>query len=284
MFNPDPKCFKDSANIQMIIDKIQISAPWKITKYAEAYLNPIIANDGDKQPMIRILMLIDSGGSLNLISKKLVDTLKLSCKTTYKEFSTIAGKAKATKNTLISFCCKLKDRITLRENDEFISAVPSYTHFLTVKNLPFIVVESPEYMFSIGKMAQRKYKIPIDRTEEFFPTDYQKDQDQPGNNSVINSTIKAKMQTQLLAEERNKQEIFRSGNTLEEMAEPIENNLETLHPRRIVGDISPTSWEETRVGSTASRENEEFCRRMRINESIIDANNFYEVSFHNIIN
>ncbi|KAG4090662.1 hypothetical protein H8356DRAFT_1341254 [Neocallimastix lanati (nom. inval.)] len=189
-----------------------------------------------------------------------------------------SGKAKATKNTLISFCCKLKDRITLRENDEFISAVPSYTHFLTVKNLPFIVVESPEYMFSIGKMAQRKYKIPIDRTEEFFPTDYQKDQDQPGNNSVINSTIKAKMQTQLLAEERNKQEIFRSGNTLEEMAEPIENNLETLHPRRIVGDISPTSWEETRVGSTASRENEEFCRRMRINESIIDANNFYEGS------
>lgn len=116
MFNPDPKFFKDSVEIQKIIDKIQVKAPWKITKYAEAYVNPVIASPTNgKQPIIRLLMLIDSGGSLNLISKKLVNILKLPCKASYQEFSTIAGKVKASQNTLISLCCKLKDRP--REND-----------------------------------------------------------------------------------------------------------------------------------------------------------------------
>ena len=80
--------------------------------------------------MIRILMLIDSGGSLNLISRKLIDVLKLPSKTSYQEFSTIAGKAKATRKALISFCCKLKDKIRQIEDSEFISAVPQYSHFL----------------------------------------------------------------------------------------------------------------------------------------------------------
>jgi len=34
MFTPDPKYFKDSLEIQKIIDRIQVTAPWKITKYA----------------------------------------------------------------------------------------------------------------------------------------------------------------------------------------------------------------------------------------------------------
>ena len=75
-------------------------------------------------------------------------------------------------------------------------------HFLVVKNLPFVIIDSLDYMFSIGKMAQRKYKIPIDRIEEFFPTDYRIDQDEPGNNPAINETIENAMQTQLLAEEK----------------------------------------------------------------------------------
>jgi len=80
MFVPSTKDFKNGEEIQKLIDKIQISAPWKITKYAEAYINPVIKNDQSKPPMIRVLMLIDSGGSLNLISKKLIDTLKLPSK------------------------------------------------------------------------------------------------------------------------------------------------------------------------------------------------------------
>jgi len=111
MFTPDPKYFTEGLDLQKLVDKLQASAPWKITKYAEAYLNPVIISGSSKQPMIKLLMLIDSGGSLNLISKKLVDLLKLPCKASYQEFSTIAGEAKATKKTLISFCCKLADRI-----------------------------------------------------------------------------------------------------------------------------------------------------------------------------
>ncbi|KAL6612111.1 hypothetical protein U3516DRAFT_521736, partial [Neocallimastix sp. 'constans'] len=111
LFVPSTKDFKNGEDIQKLIDKIQVAAPWKITKYAEAYINPIIKNDESKPPMIRILMLIDSGGYLNLISKKLMDVLKLSSKSSYQEFSTIAGKAKATRKALISFCFKLKDRI-----------------------------------------------------------------------------------------------------------------------------------------------------------------------------
>jgi len=57
-------------------------------------------------------------------------------------------------------------------------------------------------------MAQRKYNIPIDRIEEFFPTDYQSNQDQPGNNIIVNTTIKDQMQTQLLAEEKDNQAIY----------------------------------------------------------------------------
>jgi len=100
---------------------------------------------------------------------------------------------------------------------EFISAVPQYSHFLVVKNLPFIVVDSPEYMFSIGKMAQRTYHIPIDWMEEFFPTDYRLNQDEPGNIRAINSTIEEKMQSQLLAEESDKQQLLREQIQLEDL-------------------------------------------------------------------
>jgi len=282
MFTPDPKYFTDSIDLQKIIDKLQVSAPWKITKYAEAYINPVITNNSEKQPMIRLLMLIDSGGSLNLISKKLIDILKLPCKASYQEFSTIAGKAKATRKTLISFCCKLADKVRETNDEEFINAVPQYSHFLVVKNLPFVVIDSPDYMFSIGKMAQRKYKIPIDRIEEFFPTDYRLDQDGPGNNPIINETIENAMQNQLLAEEKDEQDIIRTGYPLEELGETIENNLETVHPRRTKGDQSSTTWEEVPIISTAR--NNEFHRRMRErNEEIINVSNHYDVSFHNIL-
>ncbi|KAL6625043.1 hypothetical protein U3516DRAFT_517252, partial [Neocallimastix sp. 'constans'] len=127
MFTPDPKYFTNSIDLQKTIDKLQVSAPWKITKYAEAYINPIITSNSEKQPMIRLLMLIDSGGSLNLISKKLIDILKLPSKASYQEFSTIAGKAKATRKTLISFCCKLSDKIRETNDEEFLNAVPQYS-------------------------------------------------------------------------------------------------------------------------------------------------------------
>ncbi|KAG4099919.1 hypothetical protein H8356DRAFT_906072, partial [Neocallimastix lanati (nom. inval.)] len=187
MFTPDPKYFTNSIDLQKTIDKLQVSAPWKITKYAEAYINPIITSNSEKQPMIRLLMLIDSGGSLNLISKKLIDILKL------------------------------PNKIRETNDEEFLNAVPQYSHFLVVKNLPFVIIDSPDYMFSIGKMAQRKYKIPIDRIEEFFPTDYRLNQDEPGNNPIINETIENAMQNQLLAEEKDEQDINRTGYPLEEL-------------------------------------------------------------------
>ncbi|KAL6625786.1 hypothetical protein U3516DRAFT_658870 [Neocallimastix sp. 'constans'] len=53
----------------------------------------------------------------------------------------------------------------------------------------------------------------------------------------------------------------------------------------MIGDNFETTWEEARVESTANRENREFRRRMReVHEEIMNVNNFYEVSFHNIIN
>jgi len=284
MFTPDPKYFTSGLELQKAIDKLQISAPWKITKYAEAYINPVIISNTEKQPMIRLLMLIDSGGSLNLISKKLVDLLKLPSKASYQEFSTIAGKAKATRKTLISFCCKLADRIRETNNEEFLNAVPQYSHFLIVKNLPFIIIDSPDYMFSIGKMAQRKYHIPIDRIEEFFPTDYRMNQDEPGNNPIVNETIENAMQNQLLAEEKDEQDINRTGYPLEELGENIENTLETSHPRRFNGDQNPTTWQEIPINTTAHEENEEFRRRLRErNAEIINVSNHYDVSFHNIL-
>ncbi|KAG4098386.1 hypothetical protein H8356DRAFT_1291383 [Neocallimastix lanati (nom. inval.)] len=127
MFTPDPKYFINGLELQKAIDKLQVAAPWKITKNAEAYVNPVIISNTEKQPMIRLLMLIDSGGSLNLISKKLVELLKLPSKASYQEFSTISGKAKATKKTLISFCCKLADKIRETNNEEFLNAVPQYS-------------------------------------------------------------------------------------------------------------------------------------------------------------
>ncbi|KAL6636179.1 hypothetical protein U3516DRAFT_732331 [Neocallimastix sp. 'constans'] len=156
MFTPDPKYFTSGLELQKTIDKLQVSAPWKITKYAEAYSNT------EKQPMIRLLMLIDSGGLQERHS--------------------------------FPFVVKLVDRIHETNDEEFLNAVPQYSSFLGCQ-------ESPVY-----------------RIEEFFPTDYRIDQDEPGNNPAINETIENAMQTQL------------TGYPLEELSESIENNLETLHP------------------------------------------------------
>jgi len=160
-------------------------------------------------------------------------------------------KAKATRKT---FCCKLKDRTRYVKEEEFLNAVPAYTHFLVVKNLPLVVIDSPEYMFRIRKVAQRIYKITIDRIEEFFPRFYEGHQDYPGNIEIINDIIKEKMQTHLLAEELDRQAIYRSGVPLEELPETPENNLETAHPRREEGDNSDPFWSEVPVQNTATRE------------------------------
>ncbi|KAL6631181.1 hypothetical protein U3516DRAFT_737915 [Neocallimastix sp. 'constans'] len=48
----------------------------------------------------------------------------------YREFSTIAGKAKATKKAL--------DRLRESNNESFINAVPEYTYFLVIKNGTFL--------------------------------------------------------------------------------------------------------------------------------------------------
>ena len=126
-------------------------------------------------------------------------------------------------------------------------------------------------------MAQRTYHIPIDRIEEFFPTNHRAVQDEPGNIRVINNTIEEKMQSQLVAEESDKQYLARNNINLED--------LPPVNPRRIIGDNQPTSWNEVRVHSSASQENEEFRRHMNeVNSSIINTSNFYDVSFHNIIN
>ncbi|KAL6631177.1 hypothetical protein U3516DRAFT_656981 [Neocallimastix sp. 'constans'] len=131
-------------------------------------------------------------------------------------------------------------------------------------------------------MAQRRYNIPIDRIEEYFPMDYRQNQDEPGNNTIINSTIEGAMQTQLIADD---QTINRTGYSLEEIGETLENNLDTSHPRRFNGDQSPTNWNEVRIQSTTRSQNEEFRRRMNeLNLSESDTSNFYDVSFHNILN
>jgi len=90
-------------------------------------------------------------------------------------------------------------------------------------------------------MAQRTYHIPIDRIEEFFPTDRRAVQDEPGNIRVINSTIEEKMQAQLVAEESDKQYLARNNTNLEDLPPEIENQLNTINPRRIIGHNRPTS-------------------------------------------
>jgi len=93
------------------------------------------------------------------------------------------------------------------------------------------------------------------------------------------------MQNQLIAEEKDEQAINRTGYTLEEIGETLENNLETSHPRRFNGDQSPTSWKETRIQTTARRENAENRRQtLNLDSSSLDTSNFYDVSFHNILN
>jgi len=79
--------------------------------------------------------------------------------------------------------------------------------------------------------------------------------------------------------------LARNNTNLEDLPPEIENQLNTINPRRIIGDNRPTSWDEVRVHSTASQENEEFRRQMNeANSSIINTSNFYNVSFHNILN
>ncbi|KAL6636178.1 hypothetical protein U3516DRAFT_732330 [Neocallimastix sp. 'constans'] len=221
MFTPDPKYFTSGLELQKTIDKLQVSAPWKITKYAEAYVNPII---------------------------------------TRVAYVNRLWRPRLQERHSFPFVVKLVNRIHETNDEEFLNAVPQYSSFLGCQ-------ESP-----VCKMTQRKYKIPIDRIEEFFPTDYRIDQDEPGNNPAINETIENAMQTQL------------TGYPLEELSESIENNLETLHPRRFNGDQNATTWREIPINSTARVENEEFRRRIRErNEEILNVSNYYDVSFHNIL-
>ncbi|KAG4102306.1 hypothetical protein H8356DRAFT_1358216 [Neocallimastix lanati (nom. inval.)] len=155
MFTPDPKYFTSGLELQKTIDKLQVSAPWKITKYAEAYVNPII---------------------------------------TRVAYVNRLWRPRLQERHSFPFVVKLVDRIHETNDEEFLNAVPQYSSFLGCQ-------ESPVY-----------------RIEEFFPTDYRIDQDEPGNNPAINETIENAMQTQL------------TGYPLEELSESIENNLETLHP------------------------------------------------------
>ncbi|KAG4100652.1 hypothetical protein H8356DRAFT_934674, partial [Neocallimastix lanati (nom. inval.)] len=92
-----------------------------------------------------------------------------------------------------------------------IHTVLYHSHFLVIKNLPFVVVDTSEYMFSIGKMTQRIDHVPIYDIEEFFPIDYRKDQGIPGNVSVVNQTIEEQMQSQLVAEEADEHRILDEG-------------------------------------------------------------------------
>jgi len=89
----------------------------------------------------------------------------------------------------------------------------------------------------------------------------------------------------LLAEESDRQQLIRDNTNLEDLPPELENQLNTISPRRIIGDNRPTTWDEDRVHSSANQENEEFRRHMNeLNSSIINTSNFYDVSFHNILN
>jgi len=100
-------------------------------------------------PFVEVLVMIDSGSNVNLISKKLATTL--GCKT-YKvteELNVTSGKTAITEATSLSLI--LFKNMT--ENHQ--------QNILLLHNIPFKLVSTPEYMISLGKQMERKYRVPL---------------------------------------------------------------------------------------------------------------------------
>ncbi|ORX73525.1 hypothetical protein BCR32DRAFT_305152 [Anaeromyces robustus] len=174
--------YKDKAqSIQSEIDTIQAFCPVKEIQYTRAMIpisNEVMRkvyrseravkefSDREETGMVNALMIVDSGSSVNLISKKLAKTLGLKIFPVKSEIVTNNGNFIMKEGTIMSLAVFLKNP-------------PNY--IAVCHNMTFGIVNQPEHMLAIGKNMERKYNLKLHRIVEI--TNLLEDNDlEPQNN------------------------------------------------------------------------------------------------------
>jgi len=106
-------------------------------------------------PFIEALVMIDSGSNVNLISKKLANTLECNLYKVKEELSVTNGRTQIQEATTLSLILFKKPE---NENQKI----------LLLHNIPFKVIPSPDYMLSLGKQMERRYRVPLNDLEEII--------------------------------------------------------------------------------------------------------------------
>jgi len=107
-----------------------------------------------KLPFVETLVMIDSGSNVNLISKKLANTLECNVFKMREELNVTSGRTPITEATTISMILYKKMDNNHNQN------------ILLLHNIPFKIVSSSDYMISLGKQMERRYNIPINKLIE----------------------------------------------------------------------------------------------------------------------
>jgi len=104
-------------------------------------------------PFVETLVMIDTGSNVNLISKKLANILECNLYKVNEELNVTNGKTSIQEATTLSLVLFQKPR---NGNQKL----------LLLHNIPFKVVPNPDYMLSLGKQMERRYRVPLNNLEE----------------------------------------------------------------------------------------------------------------------
>jgi len=99
-------------------------------------------------PFVETLVMIDTGSNVNLISKKLANILECNLYKVNEELNVTNGKTSIQEATTLSLVLFQKPR---NGNQKI----------LLLHNIPFKVVPNPDYMLSLGKQMERRYRVPL---------------------------------------------------------------------------------------------------------------------------
>ncbi|ORX75319.1 hypothetical protein BCR32DRAFT_304864, partial [Anaeromyces robustus] len=130
----------------------QEGAPTEEVAFTKAFLSTDETAQSDDSGVLEVLCLLDSGSNCNYISSELVKILHLKETPKRTQHVTSGGRTTTQGEVNVSFGVFDKDEL----------------HGYILKNTKMSVLNSPKYMFSIGKQMERKYNLPFNNIKEII--------------------------------------------------------------------------------------------------------------------
>ncbi|ORX75321.1 hypothetical protein BCR32DRAFT_285284 [Anaeromyces robustus] len=138
--------------IQGKINNIQQGAPTEEVAFTKAFMSTMETTSSDDTGLLEVLCLLDSGSNCNYISSDLAKALNLKQTPKKTQHVTSGGRTTTQGEVNVSFGVFDKDEL----------------HGYILKNVKMSVLNSPKYMFSIGKQMERKYNLPFNNIKEII--------------------------------------------------------------------------------------------------------------------